>query len=705
MNNNYTNNLYVRSALDSVMQLRDALDDYKRFRTDERRLPGERRTTRGRFSGDEGRLVHVSPDGSIRDFGYPLSGLTGITRSRFGIHVAGQTRWFTAQKDTQRYVADSSIVETTHNTCVGTVVQRDFTAGGCHLTGFELDVDPTLAGPIVDSIKLVAAVSLSPDGRDTRIGTLTHEAAIEVYHGTEHDFFASATAVESVRGQVPGVFEEILAEAPMEYPLPPADGRYEEDKLSGDLVCHVPLESGSTVIGTLLTDQTETDREAAVTQLAEQVKSGQARLFDPDHREAAQIAGGTTGATAQSELVREDLHVLSLLSAPSGLRIAGPDFDPYYVHSGGYGYTWFRDDAEISRFLLDADDRLELGLDSWHERSARAYCRTQREDGSWPHRVWPRDGSLAPGWANARLEAGTDDDYQADQTASVISFLASYRGQIDDRTLREQVDSTLRDAVDSLDDTLKTDGLPMVCQNAWEDTTGRFGHTAATFLEAYSTLAATDLSIADHAAMQADRVYEAIDRLWVPERGQYAMRECQSPVRSAGTWLDPRADSATLALAGAHQSYAAIGTVDDQRLDRLVAHMEAIVDRLYRDPDGTPIEGLVRYEGDDWRTGEQAGEKIWTVSTAWGANAAAQLAVLLGSDPRAEEMDALARQLLALIRPDGPLCAPTGYLPEQFFDDGTPDSATPLGWPHALRTATAVLLRESATTTGIATGE
>jgi GH15 family glucan-1,4-alpha-glucosidase len=38
------------------------------------------------------------------------------------------------------------------------------------------------------------------------------------------------------------------------------------------------------------------------------------------------------------------------------------------------------------------------------------------------------------------------------------------------------------------------------------------------------------------------------------------------------------------------------------------------------------------------------------------------------------------------------LCEPTSYLPEQFFDDGTPDSATPLGWPHAIRLATVALL-------------
>ncbi|MDZ5813343.1 glucan 1,4-alpha-glucosidase, partial [Halorubrum sp. AD140] len=87
-------------------------------------------------------------------------------------------------------------------------------------------------------------------------------------------------------------------------------------------------------------------------------------------------------------------------------------------------------------------------------------------------------------------------------------------------------------------------------------------------------------------------------------------------------------------------------------------------------------------------------EKVWTVSTAWGANACAELAALLAAhdDPRAAQMTARARELLAHVSPDGTLCEPTTYLPEQFFDDGTPDSATPLGWPHAIRLATVALL-------------
>jgi GH15 family glucan-1,4-alpha-glucosidase len=710
------------------MQLRDALDDYKRNTGHDTRFPGERRTVTGRFSGGEGRLVHVDADGELRDFGYPLTGQTGLVRSRVGLAVGDEVTWLDEVETQQRYVGDTALIETVHETDRATVTRHDATIGDAHLTRAAIDVgDDGHANVDPTDLSLVVYARFAPDGRDDRIGQLRYDDAVEVYHADEHDFLASDTGFTDLRGQLPATFPELLDHAPTDLPRARDGDRYEEERLSGEVIVDAPFEDGVTTVGTLLTDREETTREVARDQLAELFDT----LDDPDALAAA--AGETTPAVPESVPAREsvvaDLRVLSLLSAESGLRIAGPDFDPFYATSGGYGYTWFRDDAEISTFVLGADDRLGLGLDDWHVRSAEMYVATQRPDGSWPHRVWPRNGALAPGWANARIEDGPDVDYQADQTGSVIAYLAQARAAGIDV---EGLDATLVAALAGLDETLAADGRPVVCQNAWEDSAGRFAHTTATFLEAYSELAlhgdgldadaldrsgdadalGADLDAADldaaalpndlagHARDQAARVYDALDDLWVPERGCYALRETPEGA------TDDRLDSSTLALASAHRSFDALegdeagagegtngnGAVDAERLDRLVSHVETVVDGLARESD--EISGLIRYEGDGWRRAGQRSEKVWTVSTAWGANACAELAVLLADrdDPRAAEMTERARELLAHVSPGGTLCEPTSYLPEQFFDDGTPDSATPLGWPHAIRLATVALL-------------
>jgi hypothetical protein len=703
------------------MQLRDALDDYKRHAGDGTRFPGERRTVSGRFSGGDGRLVHVGDDGELRDFGYPLTGRTGLVRSRIGLAVGDEVAWLDEANTTQRYVGDTALVETVHETPRATVTRHDVTLGDAHLTRASVEFDDADGVEGSDDApvdpadaSLVVYARFAPDGRDDRVGQLRYDDAVEVYHADEHDFLASATGFADLRGQLPTTFPELLADDPTDLPRDSDGDRYEEERLSGEVIADVPFSDGVATVATLLTDRAETDREAARDRL-------DALFADLDSVGAlADAAAEALPAVPESAPAREslvaDLRVLSLLSAPSGLRIAGPDFDPYYEHSGGYGYTWFRDDAEISGFLLGAADAVGVDLGDWHARSARMYVATQRPDGSWPHRVWPRDGALAPGWANARIEDGPDVDYQADQTGSVVAYLSQARAT---GVSVDGLDRTLVAALAGLDRTLEPDGRPVVCQNAWEDSAGRFTHTAATFLEAYSELgrhgeglgvdalddpdavpgaASLPDDLAAHARDRARKVYAALDDLWVPDRGCYAVRE------TVDGGFDDRLDAATLALAAAHRSFDALGAASDgdggegagavgaERLDRLVSHVETVVDELSHETD--EITGLIRYEGDGWRRADQLSEKVWTVSTAWGANACAELAALLAAhdDPRAAEMAGRARDLLAHVSPGGTLCEPTTYLPEQFFDDGTPDSATPLGWPHAIRLATVALL-------------
>ncbi|MFC4551312.1 MULTISPECIES: glycoside hydrolase family 15 protein [Halorussus] len=684
------------------MQLRDALDDFKRHEGHETRFPGERRTTAGLFSGytpaaDDARLVHVGRGGRLRDFGSPLTGRNGLDVSRLGVRRGGEVTWFDdCETVDQRYDGATTLVVTEHRLPDGeTLVQYDLTLGPAHVTRVERgevgrDVEEG------DEFELVAFLGFGPDGRDTGIGQLHHADAVEVYHDDEHDFVAGAAGFDA-RGCVPADFARLLDADPVERPRTDEGGRREEASLSGDVLCELRFADGAATFATLLTDATETDREAALDRLAAVLDD----YVDVDSlkRAAAERAPAVPDGLPESDAVTADLRAVGALSASTGLRIAGPEFDAYYAHSGGYGYTWFRDDAEIARFLLRADRRFDLGLGDWHARSADSYCATQLADGAWPHRVWPRNRTLAPGWANSHLAAGEGTDYseyQADQTASVAAFLADALADLDaDRADRAR--ETLAAALDGLDRTVEGDGLPVACQNAWEDAVGRFCHTAATFLEAYATAAATDAAFADRAAEGADRVYDALDDLWVPDRGVYGYRIVAETVEGEEGEVgdvDPRCDSASLALASAHLAYDRVSEVDDRRLDRLVSHVRTVVDALHRDPAGSPVRGLARYEGDDWRTRSQDGEKIWTVSTAWGAFACANLAALLSDrgDRRAGEFAEKSRDLLSLVMPDGPLCPNGALLPEQVFDDGTPDSATPLGWPHALRTATLALL-------------
>lgn len=676
------------------MKIHSALNDVKRSRGDDsRRFPGERRSTTGLFSGLDERLVHVAPDGSLRDYSYPLCGLVGLERSRFGVDLDGAVRWFEAGD--QRYVDETAVVETEHDLGIATLVQYDVTVGRLHLTHFELtDCEGPIENPTIQ-----ACLGFAPEGRVGRTGQLRHDDVVEIYHDRERNYVAASTTLE-ITGQVPPYFEDLLEAEPVEFPRADVDGRYEETRLSPIAMATVELTGAtpSATIATLLTDADAADgnRLAAL----ERVRAG---VADHADRESVLEAGRTQARESQPDLAAasavgidgavDDLRTLSLLRAPNGARIAGPEFDPFFRYSGGYGYTWFRDDAEIASFLLAADRRADLGLEEWHRRSARFYAETQLEDGTWPHRVWPHNGAIAPGWANGRLEEGTaGTDYQADQTASVATFLATYLRVVDDAD--DEVHEALLRALDGLDATLEDDGLPGRVQNAWENMTGRFTHTAATYLEAYATIARAPIE-AEHRERAADRartVYEALDQLWAPDRECYALRLDDGE-------LDDRLDGSTFALASAHVAYDALpdATVDDERIARLANHLETTIEGLYRDPDG-PIEGLARFEDDPWRAQDQAGPKVWTVTTAWGANAAAEFGDLL-ADREHEDAAAFAdraRELLALVEPGGALRRAGDYLPEQFFDDGTADSATPLGWPHALRLTTAVALADGA---------
>ncbi|EMA48438.1 hypothetical protein [Halococcus salifodinae] len=656
------------------MAFRRSLADYKQAEGDPELFPGERRTHSGLFAGSGRRLVHVAPTGAVRDYSYPLSGFHGITALRFGVRFGGTVHWFDDLDDTrQRYHGNTALVETVHRFDEFDIVQRDISVGFSHSTLFEL------TGDWPDDLSIVGFVEFFPDGQEGRVGQLIHDdEVVEVYHNREHDYLRASTELSAITPEQSAQFGEVLAETSRLPRHSSETDNYEGSRLTGGVSFRAAVEDGTTTIVTRLADIEDEPRSDSLAALADQTQ----RHGSPaDVRAVAHETFPHVDAT--DELVNTDLRVLRLLSAPTGARIAGPEFDPYYQYSGGYGYTWFRDDAEIAQFLLKADGELGLGLADTHRKSAAFYLATQLDDGRWPHRVWPMNGRLAPGWANGHVE-GNETHYQADQTASALVFLATYLSAYHDiipEPTRTEIRNALARGVGGLDRSLATDGLPLACENAWENMDGRFTHTAAGFLHAYSVIATAPCHprVRDHAAERARRIDAALDTMWLPDKGIYARRSVDGE-------LDGRADSTTFSLIDAHLVYERIADVDDDRLRRLERHLDTTFNRLWKETDD--IRGLTRFEADTWRQRTQDGEKVWTVSTGWGAYTAERAIELFPDTDEPFDAAAWSDRLFAEIDLSGSLCLPSGYLPEQFFDTGSPDSATPLGWSHGIRLAT-----------------
>ncbi len=680
--------------LAGFMRLRTALNAYKGARADGERFPEEAQTVDGALSGHGDRLVHVGPTGALRDHSTPLSGLSGVDRSRFGVRTPKGITWFDdLDAVRQHYYRETTLVETEYDAGAYTVHQYDLTLGRAHCTHVEL------RGAVPDDASLVAFMTLAPGNKETRVGRLIHEnagpdgsTALEVFHRTEHDYVAASTGLTDVRGQVSERFDELLDEAAFEFPRKAAIRRYEDTHLSGDVVVSAPFERAGrgvrTTLVTQLSDHDDVDRETALADLRNCANTHESA---EDLREAARSLADVTvpAAVPRSEQVRGDLRALDLLTAPSGARIAGPEFDPFYANSGGYGYTWFRDDARVTGHLLSADERFDLGVIDRIVDAAWLYCETQLEDGTWPHRVWASDGSVAPGWANAPLEGSRKPEYQPDQTASVVAVLARLLRTRRDELSEELVAAvrrTVAAGIDGLDAWLGDDGLPVPSENAWEDAIGRFTGTAGAYLEAYSEAARAPLrdQVRTHARRRADTVYEAIADRWAPEEGRFIRRVY-------GEERDARFDADTFALVGGHEAYAALSEVEERRLNRLVDHVETTVESLYRETDDGSVRGLIRYEGDSWRTNGQTEPKVWSITTGWGAISLARLAdrrETRGDESSAEALRDRAAELYRLLGPDGPFLTASGHLAEQAFDDGEHDSATPIGWAHALRLET-----------------
>lgn len=368
---------------------------------------------------------------------------------------------------------------------------------------------------------------------------------------------------------------------------------------------------------------------------------------------------------ASDDLVRSAMLAVDSMTDASGAVLAGPEVDPDFLRSGGYGFVWSRDLAMIVRAMLAA------GRTEPAAAALRWLAATQGPDGIWPQRQWT-DGSPAACWG-----------VQLDETGAVLHAFGVAHDLLGDAGLDVELWPAMQAGADALvrfrD---RVTGLPLPSVDLWEERTGTHAFTVAAC--AAGLRAAADAARRHDAPDAAVRWDEAADAMvaglhehfWDDARGRFLRSRWVGRPDGGGAPLpddfrapdghvigrfrsvDDRDPVVDVSLLGLSDPFGVVAPDDP----RMVATADA-VERSLRTPDG----GLLRYEDDDY-----VGGNPWVLTALWLGTARRA-----AGDGGAELERALA---WADARQTG-----TGLLPEQVdVTSGAPRWVVPLTWSHAM---------------------
>lgn|GEM_PF-1008774 len=411
---------------------------------------------------------------------------------------------------------------------------------------------------------------------------------------------------------------------------------------------------------------------AFATDRGEAVRRAQAALRDGpgDIHRARQAADRAVldqvtsplGGAEVAALDRRSHLVFSCLSdRQTGGVLAGPEVDPWFERSGGYGFVWPRDLAFILLALL-ASGRRDLALPA-----LRWLVGAQGEDGLWLQRNWT-DGRLAPSW-------GT----QLDETGAVLVACEQAWQALGDERLDADLWPAMARGADALVATLDPDtGLPAPSMDLWEERVGVHAFTAATSCAGLRAAALTaqrhDPDRAGSWREAAERVRAGIDEhLWSETHGRYLRSVDVAREDAAGAptppcydlldhpgapvgSVDPVDEVVDVSLLGLAYPFGVVAADEP----RMAATIDAVRTRL-----ATRDDGLLRYEGDTY-----IGGNPWVLARLW-----------LGLTLRAPGADVPADGLDHALRS----ATSTSLLPEQVDEHtGAPVWVVPLTWSHAM---------------------
>jgi glucoamylase len=426
--------------------------------------------------------------------------------------------------------------------------------------------------------------------------------------------------------------------------------------------------TGTTLTVLALASEAEAAAELALAGVALGGAALRERRTQHDRARDAARTPSLVGGRAE-ELDRTSLRVLRSLQGAGGGVLAAPECDPDQVRSGGYGYVWPRDLANVVLAAAVAGDgRLARDGLAW-------LARAQSSDGLYDQRHH-LDGTTAPTWG-----------LQLDETGGVLHAIAEVARLLDDTTLVDAMWPTVRSGADALAGMLDPlTGLPPASLDLWEERLGVHTYTAAATwagLAAASRMAeGRDVDAVRRWADAAARLHAGImTHLWSAEHGRFlrsrdvaraddrgeeppphhqAHGRPAQPVRSVDP-IDATIDASLLGLA---YPFGVLGADDP----RLVATIDAVAaGSAVGCESGCECGGepaLHRYPGDRYLGGNP-----WVLTTLW-----------LGlARRRPGDGQPAAGLWLSEASASGP-----GLLPEQ-VDAVThrPVWVVPLAWTHA----------------------
>ena len=365
----------------------------------------------------------------------------------------------------------------------------------------------------------------------------------------------------------------------------------------------------------------------------------------------------------QAPYERAVLSLMDLFDAAEGTFIAAPECDPYFAHSGGYGYCWPRD-AAVSAMVAAS-----IGFPGMAERFFDWCVATQLEDGHWFQRYWT-NGVEAPAWCVRHNEI------QLDQTCAVLHAAALFgrvagpgRSQWIER-IRPMAQRAVRAIVDHLDPS----GLHKQAADLWECCYGSFAYTNGAVIAALGEAARTfELDVPNVDLLRRT----LIERLYVREKQRWARR-----ITPEGT-LDETMDSSALGLIAPWD----VLDLHDPELQVLALHTVESVDQALgiNEPKGRVI---LRFEHESYMGGAAG-----CVNTLWLAQCRLKLAGELEGEERGQQIELAQEHMRAAVAHANP----TGQLPELMPRNMPQDYwAAPHGWASSLLIECVLLLDQLA---------